>query len=185
MITLPAQSAASVLNPPIGQQRVFLDSDGQILKTKDSGGTIRPFGVGTATDLAVAGPGGPVAIDGGTVPAVGYALIATSSNTAEWQPLPAPIIQTAIQTGVLVGDVGALIRANITGGNATHALPTAIGKTNRQIEYKIIGLASGNTVTITPLALEEIDEVNAPFVMTTDNEYLVLRSNGAGWMVTV
>jgi len=183
MITLPAQTAASVPLPAVGYQRVFLDSADQILKTKDSAGVVRPFGVGTATDLAVTGGGGPVAIDGGPVPAVGYALLATSSNTADWQQLPP--IQSAVQTGALTGDVGTLVRANITGGNATHALPTAVGRTNREIEYKIIGLASGNTVTITPLALEEIDEVNAPFVMTTDNEYLVLRSNGAGWMVTV
>jgi hypothetical protein len=185
MITLPDQTAVSVPLPAVGYQRIFLDRADQILKTKDSGGVVRPFGVGTATDLAVTGGGGPVAIDGGPVPAVGYALLATSSNTADWQQLPPASLQSAVQTGALTGDVGTLVRANITGGNATHALPTAVGRTNRQIEYKIIGLASGNTVTITPLALEEIDEVNAPFVMTTDNEYLVLRSNGAGWMVTV
>lgn len=191
MITLPAQTAASVPLPAVGYQRVFLDSADQILKTKDSGGVIRPFGVGTATDLAVTG-GGPVEIDGGLAPEVGYALLATSPTTADWQQLPPAILQSIEFAGPLAltvsdGDVGTLFRLNITGGSITYALPTAVSasRTNRQIEFKIIGLASGNTVTITPNGLEEIDGVNAPFVMNTDNEYFVVRSDGAGWMVTV
>lgn len=193
MITLPAQTAASVPLPAAGYQRLFLDSVDMILKTKDSAGNVRPFGVGTATDLAVTpGPNGPVAIDGGASPEVGYMLVCTAgpgSPTADWLPVLTGVTQTAIQSGpiALTGDVGELVRADITGGNATHALPSAATPdyVNRQIEYKIIGLASGNSVTITPNLLETIDGVNAPIVMNTDNEYMVLRSDGAGWMVMV
>lgn len=191
MITLFPQSASSVPLPPAGQKRLFLDSADQVLKTKDSAGDIVTTGLGTATELAVTG-GGPVLIDGGGAPAVGYALLATSPTTADWQQLPPASLQSAEFTGpsaltVSDGDVGTLFRLNITAGSITYALPTAVSasRTNRQIEYKIIGLASGNTVTITPAGLEEIDGVNAPFVMNTDNEYFVLRSDGAGWMVMV
>lgn len=184
MISLNEQSAASVPTPGVGFQKVFLDSADGVLKTRDSSGVVRAFGVGTATDLGTTGD--PVVIDSGAAPNPGDVLVATAgpvSPVATWQSpgtagINSPVSQTVVQTGAISASWGQLIRVDITGGSATISLPTSVGFTNREIGVKIIGLASSNTVTVSPFGGQTIDGA-ASFVMTTDNETLVLRSDGA------
>lgn len=183
MITLQAQTAGSVTIPAAGYQKLFLDIADGILKTKDSSDTVRAFGVGTATDLATTGD--PIVIDAGAAPEVGWVLVATAgpvSPIATWQSpgasgVNAPYLQTAVQTGSFSATWGTLVRVDITGGDAVISLATAVGATNQQLGVKIIGAASGNSVTINPFGGQTIDGA-ADFVMNTDNETLVLRSDG-------
>ncbi len=184
MLTL--QEQAEPTTPASGYQRVFIGLDG-ILRTKDDSGTVRVFGVGTATELATTGD--PVVIDSGAAPNPGDILVATAgpvSPIATWQNPGAanvntPYLQTTLQTGAIVAAWGELIRVDVTGGDATISLPTAVGSTNRDLGVKLVGAASGNTITISPFPGQFID--GAPsFVMSTDNGTLVLRSDGANVM---
>ncbi len=186
-ITLVKTAAAGVANAPPGDMRIFADSADSIVKTKDEFGVVRPAITGLATDLATTGDS--VIIDSGAAPSPSYVLVATAgpvSPVATWQEpraakLGSQVRQTAVQTGVIPGTIGQLIRVDISGGNATVNLPTAVGMADQEIWVKVVTTAGGNTCTLTPLGLQTID--GAPsLILTTDYEWANLRSDNANWM---
>jgi len=176
-----------VTNPPAGSLRLFADDADSIVKTKDENGVVRPAISGTATDLATTGD--PVVIDSAGAPSPGHVLAATvgpANPVATWQNpraagVSTPVVQTAIQTGVISASIDQLVRVNISGGSSTVNLPTAVGNTNREIWVKLVSAASGNTCTIDAAGVETIDGA-ATLVMNTDYEWANLRSDGANWM---
>jgi hypothetical protein len=182
MITLKKQSAASVSLPATDQLRLFVDSADDILKTKDDGGVVRPSGVGTADELATTGA--PVDVSASAPPVVGHILSADSPVSATWKaPTSVPsVVQTAVKTGpasynAVIDD---LVRANVAGGIVAVSLPTAIGKVNREIWVKLVSAATF-ACTITPFGAQTID--GDPSVsLTTNYEWIKLRSDGANWM---
>lgn len=137
MITIKTQSAASVPLPAVDQLRLFVDSSDSILKTKDSFGTVRPSGVGTADELSTTGA--PVDVSASSPPTTGQVLMATSATTAVWTTIatgPATQLDTT-GAAVTVGSaapptVGQVLTAT-SATNATWQDPTGGGLTQTAI----------------------------------------------------
>ena len=181
--TLVKTAPGGVSNAPAGKIRVFANVNNSMLYTIDEFGAVRPNGVGLATDLATTGD--PVNIDSAGAPQPGWVLTATagpSSPIAIWQPNTSVTV-VAEQTGAIgVVALGDLILVEISaGGNATLTLPDAAGGLNEEIWVKMTSVANSNTITITPDAGDTIDGA-ATYVLTTDHEWVKLRSDGTNWM---
>ena len=100
-LTFKIQTSGTVPLPSADQVRLFVDSSDSILKTVDSTGTIRPSGVGTASELATTG-GSPVDISGSVPPSAGQILIATGPNAAAWGDPAAAAAAELVTTGAPV-----------------------------------------------------------------------------------
>jgi len=124
--TLVKTPVSGVDPAPAGKIRVFANVANSLLYTIDEFGTVRPNGVGTATELATLGD--PVIIDSGSAPSPGYVLTAIAgpvNPVAVWQPSGSPKF-SAVQTGAIVATSGEFVQAEIAiGGNATVAMPSA------------------------------------------------------------
>jgi len=182
--TLVKTAPGGVANAPNGKIRVFANVNNSMLYTIDEFGTVRPNGVGLATDLATTGD--PVNVDSAGAPQPGYALIATagpSSPIATWQAIPPEVTIVAEQTGAIgLVALGDLILVEISvGGNATITLPSAVGAVDAEIWVKMTSITSGNTVIITPDGGDTIDGA-ATFTMNTNYEWVKLRSDNTNWI---
>lgn len=181
-ITLKKYAVSEIENPPSDTLRFFVDIADSILKSKDSLGVVRPFGVGTADELATTGA--PVAVDGSAPPTSGMFLRAINATSAQWEHYFGTVVQTVVQTGPTYNaGLGELVRVDVSGGNVTVSLPTAVGNTNREIWVKLVTAAipATNQCTIDPAGAQTIDGA-ATFVLDTDFEWIKLRSDGANWM---
>lgn len=180
IVTVTSQSAVSVPVPAPGDITLFADSaDSDILKTKDSTNTVRPFGVGTADELATTGS--PVDVSASPPPAADYGLEATSATTAVWRRRTLPYVQTAVQSGApYLAALNDLVRVDCSAAVRTINLPTAVGHTN-EIMVKLVSLATFST-TVDAFGAETINGA-LTLVMSTDFEWAILKSDGAGnWM---
>lgn len=187
IFSLKKQSAASVVIPATDHLNLFVDSSDDIFKTKDSSGVVRPSGVGTADELATTGA--PVDVSASpSPPAPNSLLTADSPVAASWKD-PAtlnlwgsPVRQTGIQVGPVTygASIGDLVRADVSAGIVTVNLPTAVGKTDREIWIKLVSAATFSCVVNTA-GVETVDGSPAA-PLTTDGEWLILRSDGANWM---
>lgn len=179
--TLVKTAPGGVDNAPNGKIRVFANVNNSMLYTIDEFGTVRPNGVGLATDLATTGD--PVVVDSGAAPSPGYVLRATAgpgSPVATWQALPPALPAfSAEQTGAIVATADEFVQAEINiGGNATVALPTAAAAgADALIGVKVTSVAGGNTVTINTTGGDTTDGA-ASYVMSTDYEWIILKSDG-------
>lgn len=185
-VTIKKQSAVSVPLPATDQLRLFVDTADSILKTKDSVGVVRPSGVGTADELATTGA--PVDVSASAPPAVGDVMTADSATAASWKNaytvyLPgSPVTQTSIKVGPTTygAAIGELVRVNVAAGAVTVNLPTAVGNTNREVWVKLVSLAT-NACTVDPSGAQTVDGA-ATATLSTDYEWIILRSDGANWM---
>jgi hypothetical protein len=179
LLSIKKQSAVSVSIPATDHLNLFIDSFDDILKTKDNSGIVRPSGVGTADELATTGA--PVDVSASPPPVAGNVLTATSPTTAVWQAV-ASVHQTAIQVGPVTygASIGDLVRANVSAGTVTVNLPTAVGNVDREIWIKLVSVATFACV-VNCVGAETIDGSGA-VSLTTDGEWLILRSDGANWM---
>jgi hypothetical protein len=177
VIKVKTQSAASVPTPATDQISLFVDSSDSILKTKDSFGTVRPAGVGTADELSTTGS--PVDVSASAPPTSGQTLVATSATTAVWASVR--FVPTALQTGTINAGVGQLVLVNVTAGAATVNLPSAPVH-GSQVGVKITGLAT-NFCTIAATGSDAI-EAAPTLVLTTDYEWAILiyDSVADNWM---
>jgi len=186
-VTIKKQSDVSVPNPATDQLRLFVDSADNILKTKDSLGVVRPSGVGTADELATASPF-PVDVSASAPPVVGGVLTADSATAATWKAPTAlyfkgsPVLQTAVQTGPTSYNAAIqdLVRVDVSAGAVTVNLPTAVGNTDKEVWVKLVSLAT-NTCTVDAAGVQTIDGALTA-TLTTDYEWIILRSDGANWM---
>jgi len=183
IITITPQSAASVPVPAVGDITLFSDSaDSFILKTKDSANVVRPFGVGTADELATTGS--PVDVSASPPPAANYALEATTPTAAVWRRRTLPYVQTAIQTGApYLAALNDLVRVDCSAAARTINLPTAVGHTN-EIMVKLVSLATFST-TVDAFGAETIDgALTLVFAANPINDFAwaILKSDGANWM---
>jgi len=178
-ITLKKQSAVSVELPQTDQLRLFVDSADDILKTKDSSGTVRPSGVGTADELATTGS--PVDVSASAPPIAGDVLTATSPTAAIWQASGIGT-QTAIQVGptTYAAVIGDFVRINVAAGAVLVNLPTAVGNACKEITVKLVSVAT-YVCTVDGLGSQTIDGALVA-TLSTDYEWIVLRSDGANWM---
>lgn len=185
-ITLKKQSAASVTVPANDQLRLFVDSGDDILKTKDSLGVVRPSGVGTADELATTGA--PVDVSASVPPVVGGVLTADSPTTATWKAPGAvlftgsPVVQTTVKVGPTSYNaaIGDLVRVDVAAGAVTVNLPTAVGNTDREVWVKLVS-AAANTCTVDGAGAETIDG-SLTATLTTNYEWIILRSDGTNWL---
>lgn len=181
-VTLKKYSAAEIDTPPTDCLRFFVDIADSILKSKDDLGVVRPFGVGTADELATTGA--PVDVSASAPPTAGQFLRADSAIASTWQDYFGTVVQTSVQTGPsYAAAIGDLVLVDVSGGNVTVDLPTAVGNTNREIWVKLVTVAAPGTneCTVDPNGVQTIDGAST-FILDTDFEWIKLRSNGANWM---
>lgn len=176
--TIKEQSAVSVPIPQPGLHKVFVDSADQIIKTKDSLNVVRPFGVGTASELGTTGA--PVNVDASAPPNVGDILVAQTPTSAIWQP-PAPSVFTmvALQSGPTYNAaVNEFVPVDVSGGAVTVNLPAGHAAGD-EIMVKLVG-AAANNVTVDADGAETIDGA-ATYVLTTADETARFISDGTNW----
>lgn len=185
-VTIKKQSAASVTLPQTDQLRLFVDSADDILKTKDSLGVVRPSGVGTADELATTGA--PVDVSASAPPVLGSLLTADSAIAASWKGPSviyvkgSPVLQTAVKVGPTTYNavIQDLVRVDVSAGLVTVNLPTAVGNTDKEIWVKLVSLATF-TCTVDAAGVQTIDGALTA-TLTTDFEWIILRSDGANWI---
>ena len=179
IVTITPQSAASVPVPAVGDITLFSDSaDSFILKTKDSGGIVRPFGVGTADELATTGS--PVDVSAASPPNAGDRLRANTPTDASWAP---DFNVTSIQVGgPYAAAFDQMVRVNVTGAPIQVDLP-AVHTSGQKIGVKIIGLAT-NSATIDGNGNTIDGAATLVFAANPINDYAwaILMSDGANWM---
>jgi hypothetical protein len=186
-VTIKKQSGTSVTNPATDQLRLFVDSADSILKTKDSLGVIRPSGVGTATDLATSTIN-PVAIDGSAPSGADEVLTTDSAVAATWKALASlylsgtPVLQGALVTGPATPTVAisTLVPVDVSAGAVTINLPTAASNVDKEIWVKLVSVATF-TCTVDAFGAETIDGA-LTLTLTTNFEWVILRSDGTNWM---
>lgn len=78
---------------------------------------------------------------------------------------------------------GELVPVDVSGGNVTIDLPTAVGLDGETIYVKLVTTATPTTnqCTVDPNGAETIDDA-ATFVLDTDYEWIGLASDGANWL---
>jgi len=187
LVTLKKQSAVSVPLPATDHLNLFVDSSDDILKTKDSSGTVRPSGVGIADELATTGA--PVDVSASIPPPAPNALLTADSPTeVSWKDPStlnlwgSPVRQTAIQVGPVTydADIGDFVLADVSSGAVIINLPSASGNTNWEVWVKLVTVATF-TSTVNCAGVETIDD-NSSATLDTDYEWLKIRSNGTNWM---
>jgi hypothetical protein len=171
---LKEQSAASVALPPAGKLAVFPNSsNSSILSTKDSAGNVRPVGVGTADELATTGAA--VDVSAANPPNPGDRLRANTPTAAVWSP---DFNVVSVQVGgPYAASFDDYVRADVTGVPFQLDLP-AVHTVGQKIGAKIVGLAT-NPYTIDGNG-NTIDGA-ATLVMSTNNEWAILISDGTNW----
>lgn len=177
--TLKEQSSVSVTIPQPGLHRVFVDSADQIIKTKNSLGVVRPFGVGTASELGTTGA--PVNVDASAPPNPGDLLVAQTPTSAIWQPPPPSGYDVvALQTGPgsYSAAVNEFVPVDVSGGAFTVNLPAG-HVAGDKIMVKLAGTATNN-VTVDADGAETIDGA-ATYLLTTNDESAEFLSNGTNW----
>ena len=178
--TLKQQSAVSVPVPAPGFHKLFVDSADQIIKTKDEFDVVRPFGVGTATELGTNTPS-PVNVDLSAPPVAGDVLTATAPGFAIWlAPAPTGYAVTALQVGPgsYNAAVNEAVPVDVTGGLFTVNLPAGHAAGDK-ILVKLVGLATNNVV-VDADGGEFIDGV-LTFSLTTNDESAEFMSDGTNW----
>jgi hypothetical protein len=185
-VTIKKQSAVSVTLPQTDHLRLFVDSFDNILKTKDSLGVVRPSGVGTADELATTGA--PVDVSASAPPVSGGVMTADSAVSASWKApgviyfKGSPVLQTAVHAGPAPysAAIQELVRVDVSANPVTVNLPTAVGNTDKEVWVKLVSLAT-NTCTVDAAGAQTIDG-SLTATLTTDYEWIILRSDGANWM---
>jgi len=183
------QSAASVPNAATDELRVFVDSADSILKTKDDAGVVRPSGVGTADELATTGA--PVDVSAAIPPVAGQVLTATSPTTAVWQNGGAfPFTSGGAGAGgafntadsPVAASIGQFVRVDTAAGNVTVNLPAG-HLVNDRIGVKLVSAATPGTneCVVDANAAETIDGA-LTFTLDTDDEWIILQSDGTNWL---
>lgn len=170
-ITLINTTAASVPTPPATKDTLFFDSD--VLKSKDSSGTVTTYGTGggsgTVTTVSVAS-------------ANGFAGTVANPTTT-----PAITVSTSI-TGVLKGN-GTAISAATSGTDysaGTAALTTGIVKTTTATGVLTIAVASDfptlnqNTTGTSANVTGVVAVANGGTGLSTIPTNTILRGNGTG-----
>jgi len=171
--------------------RVAVGTDGQVL-TADSGAT---EGVSwqdstdatlttkgdlltrTATDperLAVGTDGFVLTADSAEATGLRWAASSGGSSTKN------VVTKSAAATLLLTEDV---ILCDTSGGAFTLTLPTAVGNSGKEYEFKYIDSNFSNALTVDADGAELIDG-SAMKTLNTQNETLNIISNGTNWFVT-
>ena len=125
------------------------------------------------------------------------ALVLDQANSALYVNVPRHLVSgwvaifssidsiQSISVSVTLGFAGAgntLVKGTSGAGGITLTLISAVGIAGRSM--KIIKIDSGvGAVTITPNGTQNINGVNASYLLTNQYQYVVLESDGANWFV--
>ncbi len=88
---------------------------------------------------------------------------------------------TAVKTANYTAAINETVRCDPSGGAFTVTLPTAVGNSGSVVEVKNV-TASTNTITVDGNGAETIDGA-LTLALSTARAAVVLRSDGANWMV--